>query len=179
MKSLQVVFLASLGLVVLPSCAGMMKQHRETVCQGSYAYESGLNDGRVEKPASSSRFVQTCGPVQGEPLANRYMQGYKDGLNQSYRDKELEARQSDDGGSGVSLDMGGSRLRVDYPPFGRQRKTAMRNKKKYFCEVKVFTRRYSAYGQTQVEARERLLERCSAEEKSDFFCKKADCQRNI
>jgi hypothetical protein len=172
-----ILTLAAFGL---SSCASMMAEHRATVCQDAYAYEAGLNDGRVEKPASSARFGQTCGLVRGESLAATYQRGYQDGLNQSYRDRELEARRdrelNDNGG--IRIDLGDSRLRVDYPPFGGRR-TAMRNKRQFFCEVKVFNRRYSSFGATQVEAREKLLKQCAASEKSDFFCKKADCQKNI
>lgn len=116
-------------------CAGMQEAVIERFCHESGGYERGMNDARQALPMDQS-FITACAPDIREAVGLSYRNGYKDGLASVQAEKPQTSIQ-------VNIGSGST--------------------KKYLCKLKPFVKSYSAWGATELEARDNVQKQCETD----------------
>ncbi|WP_124634193.1 hypothetical protein [Burkholderia cenocepacia] len=109
------------------------------ICVPSEAYNRGMNDAMSEE-LLDQRFIGICPGNVKLTMQDAYRDGYMKG--QEVRQKQ---RDSDNAAHGMD---------VNIYHFGRR--------KRFYCEMHVFARGYSAYGETELQAREGVQAKCES-----------------
>lgn len=142
-----------LGMVCvlnLAGCAGMQQAYRDQICHAEGGYERGMNDARTGEPMNQS-FANACEGAGREAALKGYREGYTAGLASVQAEKPKTQ---------INVNIGGS----------------PGNSKKFYCEVRAFTQKFSAWGATELEAKVEAQKRCM-ERYHEMHCGDVSCQR--
>ncbi len=135
----------ALAFTSIAGCASIQKAYEEQVCNTNGGFQQGMNDARDGKPMDSS-FGSGCENGR-EAALQGYREGYQSGLAHLQSQRPTE----------INVNFGGA------------------PRKKYFCEIHAFTQTYSAWGATELEAREEAKKQCTKHYNpmhcEDFTCK--------
>jgi hypothetical protein len=144
---------SSFLLFLTLGCAGMQQAYQDQICTDSGGYERGMNDSRAEKPMDQS-FAQACDASRRDTALLGYRRGYGEGLASLQAGKPATL---------INVNLGTG---TD----GSQ--------KKYYCEVKAFTKTFSAWGSSELEARVGAKKSCT-QEYNEMHCEEAECKSTI
>lgn len=143
-------------LLAFSACAGMQADWQAQYCNHDGAYEKGMNDAR--SGGSMNSISQSCPPETQAAVAAGYREGFTAGLA-SAPPMPVQV---------VGPPPGGIVVYEGAPPS---------QPNGWFCEVRPFTDHFEAFGATQLEAREKVRQRC-LRRYNDMFCNKTECRPN-
>jgi len=160
MKPFQKLLLATTLVVSLTNCASMMENYRAQTCNENAGYERGMNDAREDKPMNS-QFAQPC----GAEIQAVVMRGYRGGYSAGMSSKNPPAPAN----SLININIGGA----SSDPSNQA------NPRAYFCSFEVFMTKFEEFGPTDLETRQSVVNKCTAQYAS-MHCNadKVLCRKN-
>lgn len=138
--------------VLFSACSAMQQSYVEQTCQSESAYAQGMNQARAGKPMEES-FAYLC-PAESKTLV---MASYRKGYTSGLQSMQPEAPSS--------------LITVNIPGAAERHRA-------WHCKLSVFMKDYSAFGRTELEAREKVASSCEAEY-HPMHCDQISCERNL
>ena len=125
----------------------MQQAYQEQVCNENGGYEQGMNDANTGKPMDQS-FARGCEGVTRDTAQLCYRKGYNAGL------AHIQAQKPS---TEINVNFGNS------------------STKNFYCEVHAFTKTFSAWGGTELEARVKAKNNCT-EHYNEMHCNEIECK---
>jgi hypothetical protein len=167
-------------LISLFSCA--TPEQLDAFCTKDAAFTEGLNDAQSGEAMNYMQYSQ-CRAERREIAISGYKEGYLKGkeLNQPKAPVVVSQPAPQTQNSGISIGIGRNGIQINTggntpaqnPAPGAQSAV---NPKAWYCQAEAFTKKYDAFGPTQLEAKKTVMDQCIRDH-HEMHCK-ASCKPN-